>query len=68
MWLTLWYVYLVIVCLIFYTNALYFQLYVCHLTTGFVSVNIDDVEAQQMFDDFFEEVFCDIEDKVMASS
>ena len=38
------------------------------LIPGFLSVNMDDVEAQQMFDDFFEEVFCDLEDKVNASS
>lgn len=28
------------------------------------SVMVDDVEAQQDFDDFFEEVFTELEDKV----
>ena len=28
------------------------------------SVTMDEVEAQQTFDEFFEEVFCDMEDKV----
>lgn len=29
---------------------------------------MDDVEAQQDFDDFFEEVFCELEDKVKCST
>ncbi|CAI9722651.1 splicing factor U2AF 35 kDa subunit-like isoform X1 [Octopus vulgaris] len=29
-----------------------------------MQVTMDDVEAQQDFDDFFEEVFCEIEDKI----
>ena len=36
--------------------------------TLFISVIQDDVEAQQEFDDFFEEVFCDLEDKVRSLS
>lgn len=39
-------------------------LHVCY----FFSVTMDDVEAQQDFDDFFEEVFCEIEDKVTLLS
>lgn len=40
------------------------NLHVCY----FFSVTMDDVEAQQDFDDFFEEVFCEIEDKVTLLS
>lgn len=34
----------------------------------FLSVTMDEVEAQQTFDDFFEEVFTELEDKVCYTS
>lgn len=47
-----------------YWNTVLFEISLESVFVPWISVVLDDVQGQQDFDDFFEEVFTELEDKV----
>lgn len=47
-----------------YWNTVLFEINLESVFVPWISVVLDDVQGQQDFDDFFEEVFTELEDKV----
>lgn len=47
-----------------YWNTVLYEISLESVFVPWISVVLDDVQGQQDFDDFFEEVFTELEDKV----
>lgn len=47
-----------------YWNTVLYEMSLESVFVPWISVVLDDVQGQQDFDDFFEEVFTELEDKV----
>lgn len=47
-----------------YLNTVLYEISLESVFVPWISVVLDDVQGQQDFDDFFEEVFTELEDKV----
>lgn len=47
-----------------YWNSVLYEISLESVFVPWISVVLDDVQGQQDFDDFFEEVFTELEDKV----